>query len=220
MKHIVALIPARGGSKTVKKKNLQPIYGMPMIGYAITAAMKTKGISRVYVSSDDQNILDISELYGAEPLLRPEHLASDTSSTESVVAHFFTQVKTAHVVLIQPTSPMLTYNDLALGLKTYAKGKYDSLFSACRTNDVLIWDEDGMYPLNYDPRCRGFRQSRKRYLIHENGAFFIFSKKMFARTGCRMGGKIGWSEMPYWRSFQVDTKEDLEKVRILMTLKS
>ena len=218
-KATLALIPARGGSKGIKNKNIVEIDTLPMVAYAILAAKAVSGIHEVYVSSDNKRILQKAETYGAVPLRRPSELAQDRSSTESVVAHFLNNVSCADVVLIQPTSPMLKAEDLEAGLAKYREGEYDSLFSAVKTNDTLIWDEDSVYPLNYDPRNRGRRQTRSRYILIENGAFFIFSRKCFTKNLCRLAGKIGYSEMPYWRSFQVDDMQDLNHIRTLMTVK-
>ncbi len=216
---IVALIPARGGSKGIKRKNLEMIDSIPMVAHAILAALGVPEIESVWVSSDDKEILEVAEKYGALALLRPGKFAKDDSTSEAVITHFLTVVKCGTVVMIQPTSPMLTSGDLQRGIQKFRKEKLGSLFSACKTNDMLMWDEDAMYPINYDPRNRGRRQNRQRFMLIENGAFFIFSKGGFVRTACRLHGKIGYSEMPYWRSFQVDDKVDLVNIRTLMTMK-
>ena len=220
MKDFVTLIPARGGSKGIRRKNLQDIGGLPMLAYAILASSNAASIQETIVSSEDDEILQVAETFGAKPLRRPVALAQDHSSTESVIAHFLTTVKTRNVVVIQPTSPMLSNADLEKAICKYKKGEYDSMFSAARVNDMLMWDSGSMYPLNYDPKRRGRRQVRKRYLLWENGAFFIFKKRTFIDNNCRFGSKIGYADMPFWRSFQVDNPSDLEKIRVLMTLKS
>jgi CMP-N-acetylneuraminic acid synthetase len=219
-KGIVALIPARGGSKAVHRKNIQSIGTLPMMVYGITAAAACPLIEKVYVSSDDDEFLKIATLYGAIGIKRPEDLAQDDSTTESVVDHFLKNYGGHVIVLIQPTSPMILAEDLTGALKYFLKVKLTSLFSAVRTNDMLIWDEDAMYPINYDPRRRGFRQDRQRNILIENGAFFIFLRRTFEKAGSRIcGKKLGYWEMPYWRSFQVDSKHDLQQVRTLMTVK-
>jgi len=221
MNDLVSLIPARGGSRGIKRKNLSDIGGMPLIAHSILASLGTSGIEKTYVSSEDREIKEVANLYGAEVINRPMVYAGDESSTESVITHFFSQVKCNHVVLIQPTSPMIIVGDLQKGISVYFEGKYDSLFSAVRTNDKLIWDEECVYPLNYDPKNRGTRQTRRKSgLLIENGMFFIFSKKMYIKNHCRLGGKIGYSEVPFWRSFQIDEPNDLVHVRTLMTLKA
>ena len=174
--------------------------------------MKSK-VNEVYVSTEDKKIKEIAELYGAKVIDRPKELATDTASTESVVQHFLqVKKKIQAVVLIQPTSPMILPLDIDAGIDKFIKEKYNTLFSASKTNDVLLWN-DKLEPINYDPADRGTRQTRKGFTLHENGAFFIFSKKFFVRRKCRLGGKIGYSEMHYWRSFQIDSKEDLANIK-------
>ncbi len=213
--NIIALIPARGGSKDIKDKNIIDLNGMPMLAYSITAALKSK-VNEVWVSTEDKKIKEIALKYGAKVIDRPKQFATDKASTESVIGHFLTEIKNVDIiVLIQPTSPMILPNDLDKGIHKFIKRKYTTLFSASKSNDMLLWDNK-LKPINYNPMNRGTRQSRKKFTLHENGAFFIFSKKFFLKKKCRLGGRIGFSEMPYWRSFQIDDKEDLSNIKKLM----
>jgi N-acylneuraminate cytidylyltransferase len=215
---IAALIPARGGSKGIPNKNIIDINGMPMLAYSITAALLSK-VKDVWVSTDSKEIAEVSMKYGARYLDRPSKYAKDDSSTEDVVLHFLKQRKDVNiVVLIQPTSPMILPEDIDNGIEKFIKEKYDSLFSGSKTNDVLLWNSK-IRPINYDYKKRGTRQSRKNFTLHENGAFFIFTRRMFFKNKCRFGGKIGYSEMPYWRSFQVDDREDLANIKKLIFAK-
>ncbi len=111
--NIVAIIPARGGSKGLKRKNVLPLNGKPLIAYSIEAALKLKDVKRVIVSTDDEEIAETAKKFGAEvPFLRPEHLASDTATTIDVLKHtieFLNEkegFETDHVLLLQPTSPL------------------------------------------------------------------------------------------------------------------
>jgi len=220
MNNYVAIIPARGGSKGIKKKNLQPIGTLPMFVYSVVAARSVSAIQQVIVSSDDATILEQAELYGAIPHKRSLHAATDGASTESVVYNVLKTVKADNVVLIQPTSPMLLAEHLIKGIEKFERGGYDSLFSASVMEDMLVWDKISMYPINYDPQRRMTRQTRRRALLWENGAFFITKRNVYIEQHSRLGGKIGYHEMPFWRSFQVDDKDDLQNIRTLMTLKS
>jgi N-acylneuraminate cytidylyltransferase len=220
-RRIVGLIPARGGSRGIFKKNLVDLCGLPLLAYTILAAYDSV-LDEVWVSSDDKDTLNTAKIYGAKPLKRPDKLCKDTSTTESAVDHFLKHVKCDIVVLIQATSPFLTSEDINRGVEKFLTGKYDSVFSAVRPDDMLIWKvrcENSPYavPKNYNPRNRGRRQTRgaNPYMI-ESGGFFIFSKKFFNRAHCRMGKKVGYVEIPYWKSFQVDTKEDLINISRMM----
>ena len=210
----VVLIPARGGSKGIKFKNIVNVAGYPLIAHAILSA-QIAGIKDVWVSTENITIKKTALNYGAKVLDRPEQYAQDDSSTEIVIEHFLENVKCDIVILIQPTSPMLIPEDLKKGLDKFKKGNFDSLFSGVKTNDILMWNKN-MRPINYNYRERGTRQSRNDYNYIENGAFFIFTRKMFKIQNCRFGGRIGCSEMPYWRSFQIDSPKDLLHVRKLM----
>ncbi|MHA1592733.1 MAG: cytidylyltransferase domain-containing protein [Candidatus Heimdallarchaeaceae archaeon] len=212
---MVSLIPARGGSKGIKRKNIVNLNGYPLIAYTIMASLGM-GIKNTYVSTEDQEIKEIAKMYGAKVIDRPMKLAGDDSSTEDVIEHFLTKIDADIVVLIQPTSPMVLPIDIEKGVIKFVKEKYDSLFSAVKVNDMLMWDQD-MVPINYDPKNRMTRQTREGYFLIENGAFFVFTKKMFLREKCRFGGKIGYSEMPFWHSFQIDNKDDLKNISKLMS---
>ena len=219
-KKIVGLIPARGGSKGIPGKNLVDLCGLPLLAYTVLAAYSSM-IDEVWVSSDDKNILEIAELYGAKSLQRPSKLCQDGSTTEEAVAHFLECVDCDIVVLIQATSPMLAAEDINRGIEKFLLGKYDSLFSAVRETDMLFWKlknkRGHVRPVNYDPQNRMFRQTRAEnsYMI-ESGGFFIFNKKFFNKTHCRMGGKTGFIKIPFWKSFQVDTYEDLANISKVM----
>lgn len=228
MKKIVSLIPARGGSKGIPLKNIADLNGRPLISYALWASIMSQ-VNETWVSTDNALIKEACKLEadwaGLKILDRPAHLAQDDSSTESVMLHFADNVVFDVIVLIQATSPMITAEQINKGLEKFATGKYDSLFSAVKTNDMLLWDEETHFctkkvflPLNYDPLNRGRRQTRKRIIFIETGGFFITTRKQLLESRCRMGGRIGIVEVPFWASFQVDTMEDLENIEKLMVL--
>lgn len=211
---VVAFIPARGGSKGIEGKNIINVVGYPLIAHSILA-LKAAGIEEVWVSTDNKRIGKIASLYGAKVIKRPGELAEDDSPTEDAITHFLGKVKCDVVVMVQATSPMLTAEELDRGISKFFIGEYDSLFSAIKTNDMLIWNNK-LEPLNYIPEERGNRQSRKGFILIESGAFYIFTKKIFLKKKCRIAGKIGFSEVSFWRSFQVDNKVDLNNITKLM----
>ena len=113
-KHFLAIIPARGGSKGIIRKNLLPLAGKPLIAWTIEASLNSEYITHTLVSSDDDEILRVAQSHGAEVLKRPSSLATDNASSESVVTHALNH--TAHmpdfVVLLQPTSPLRGAQDI------------------------------------------------------------------------------------------------------------
>ena len=120
MKKIAALIPARGGSKGVPRKNIKTLGGKPLIFYSIQACLDCDAINRVIVSTEDLEIATIAKECGAEiPFLRPKELAQDNSTDYDVLNNFFDQVNVQDVVLIRPTTPLRDIKKLDLAIKHY-----------------------------------------------------------------------------------------------------
>lgn len=218
-RNIVAFIPARGGSKGIIDKNIINIAGYPLIAHSILT-LKAVGIKEIWVSTDNKRIGKTASLYGAKVIRRPEELAEDDSPTEEAISHFLSKVECDIVIMVQATSPMLTAEELDRGISKFFIGGYDSVFSVVKTNDVLIWKANKyssvMRPINYVLKERGFRQTRANFILIETGGFYIFTKKAFLKKKCRIAGKVGYSEVSFWNSFQVDNKNDLNNIVKLM----
>ena len=131
------IIPARGGSKGIPRKNIKPLLGKPLIGYSIEHAKKSKYMNKVVVSTEDEEIAEISKDYGAEvPFLRPEELARDDSPTSDAIIHALNWFEKRGeyfdiVVLLEPTSPLRKENDLDIAIELFIKNidRADSLVS-------------------------------------------------------------------------------------------
>lgn len=218
----IAIIPARGGSKGIPKKNIVAFYGKPLIAWSIIQALKTPEIDKVFVSSDSDEILEIAQKYGAEIIKRPLEIASDTAPTESAIEHVLqvVEIPVEFIVMIQPTSPLRKPDDLSKAISQFKMEGWDSAFSGSVLEDFLIWEKDKeevLKSFNYDYKNRGRRQDRRPQYV-ENGSFYIFKKEVIA-TGNRLGGKIGIFLMDLWQSFEIDTPDDLDLVRIIFDLK-
>ena len=212
---IVSCIPARGGSKTIHKKNLYPLNGQPLLYYTIQASILS-GIDETWVSTDCPEITEYALLLEARVLQRPAYLASDTATTESALIHFAKNVDFDVLVVIQPTSPMIIGDDIHAGIELFKTGKYTSVISTCDGDDILIWDKKWKHPMNYDPYNRGRRQERLNTFVIETGGFYIISKEELLKTHCRVTNCVGFCYIPFWRSFEIDTMEDLKMVERLM----
>jgi len=210
---VVSLILARGKSKTIPRKNLYKLNGHPLIYYTIEESKKSN-VDETWVSTEDKEIKDIALSYGINVIDRPVELASDESSSEDALLHFAESIDFDILVFIQPTSPLLKSSDINKGINMIINEDYDSLISLSIANDLLIWDEN-LKPINYDPMNRGRRQDR-RYLYIENGAFYITKKECLLKSKCRISGKIGFVQIPYWRSFQIDDFNDLNGISKIM----
>jgi CMP-N,N'-diacetyllegionaminic acid synthase len=213
----IAIIPARGGSKGIPKKNIVDLAGRPLIAWSIEQAKSSQLVDIVFVSTDDDEIAEISQKYGAEIIKRPAQFATDSSSSEDALLHaigFIEREKknTINIVIfLQATSPVREKDDIDNAVRKYSSENADSLFSCMRIEDYFIWqDEDGGYcSVSYDYHNRKLRQSIKpRYL--ENGSIYVFSPELIRNERNRLGGKITIYEMPFWKSFQVDDRDDLE----------
>ena len=222
MKNIVAIIPARGGSKGILKKNLIDFCGKPLVSWTIKQALSVKSISTVWVSSDSKEILDIAKHLGANPISRPKLLSSDTATTESAWNHALNiieeKIGTVDIMIgLQPTSPVREPKDIENAIKIFEKSKCDSLFSATEINDFYIWQKNGkkLISLNYDYQNRGRRQDFKKQYV-ENGSFYIFKPQNLKKFNNRLGGKLEISLMEFWKSFEIDSFEDIELCETLM----
>lgn len=211
---VVGLIPVRGNSIGVKNKNLKKVEGYSLLARSIMA-LKVAGVETVYVSSEDHKLKMEGLVYGAQIINQPECLAASNISLELVIENFLKEIRCDVVVMLQVTSPMLKPMNIQQGLATLLREGLDCVFSAVKTNDMLLWKRP-LKPINYNPRERGTRQTRKNFIYIETGAFYIFKTVMFEKIKCRIGGKIGVSEIPFWESFQVDTPKDLSFIRKLL----
>ncbi|WP_298845450.1 acylneuraminate cytidylyltransferase family protein [Clostridium sp.] len=145
-KRFLAIIPARGGSKSIPNKNIMSICGKPLIAYTIDAGKKSKYVDEIIVSTDSEVIKVIAEQYGAKvPFLRPEELSNDTSKSIDVVMHcidFYknNNVSFDYVILLQPTSPLRTFEHLDNAIEKLIELNSTSLVSVCEVdeNPVLM----------------------------------------------------------------------------------
>ena len=213
----VALIPLRGGSKSIPNKNIKEFCGRPLCSWVLESAMNSELIDEVYVSTDSVEIKEVVQAIDIriEVLDRPLKYATDESSTESVIHHFMEQVTFDRLVTIQATSPLLREHHLDGGLRQFEQQDLDSMLSGVRSKR-FYWKDDGT-PINYDPLNRPRRQDFKGTFV-ENGAFYITSRGILNRYRCRLGGRIGIYEMPEDTAMELDELRDWEQVSCLLNV--
>ncbi|MDF1795426.1 MAG: acylneuraminate cytidylyltransferase family protein [Coxiellaceae bacterium] len=212
---VVAVIPARGGSKGLPRKNVLDFCGKPLLAWSIEQAKEAEHVSSVWVSSDDDEILDVALRYGANSIKRPDNISNDTASSESAWKHaveYFALHSIEYDALLglQATSPLRESEDIDHAISIFFKQSYDSLFSAAVLEDFLIWQERSsgeLESINYDYKDRGRRQDRHPQLV-ENGSFYLFLPEVLKKHNNRLGGKIGFSLMDFWKSFEIDNDKD------------
>jgi YrbI family 3-deoxy-D-manno-octulosonate 8-phosphate phosphatase len=213
---VIAIIPARGGSKRVPGKNLLRVSGEPLLVHSIRHAAQSEVVDEVYVSTDDEAIAAVAQTAGARVIERPASLASDEATSESALKHALEArvneggKEPELVVFLQCTSPVRRPRDIDMAAAQLRSTGADSLFSACE-NKRFIWERrDGMLrPMNYDYNYRK-REQDFGSQYQENGSIYIFKPWVLAKENNRLGGKIEVYEMDYWSSFQIDTPDDAE----------
>ena len=214
-KNITAIIPARGGSKGIQNKNIKEFAKKPLIVHTIEYAFESKLINEVVVSTDNNKISIIAKDAGAAIINRPPELSTDTSSTESAIEHYIDTAKSKPdiIVLLQATSPIRPKGSLDKALKCFQLGGYDSLLSICPTHR-FFWrvKDDETIHAEYDYLNRPHRQDliRKNIRFIENGSLYIFTVKHFEKTSNRLGGKIGYVELPEKYSLEIDSLLDFK----------
>jgi N-acylneuraminate cytidylyltransferase len=216
----VALIPVRGGSKSIPKKNIKMLAGQPLLHWVTKAALAAPAIDEVFVSSDSREILGVAGEIGHPKLRLIERdpiLAQDTTSTEAVLLDFAAKYAGDPIVLIQATSPLLTTSDLQAALEKLVRDKLDALLSVTRERRFRWREaEDGSVgPDNYDPRKRPRRQEWAGELM-ENGAFYISTRAALEKSACRISGRIGYWEMPLETALEIDEPADWEILEAMM----
>lgn len=223
MDDVVAILLARGGSKGIPKKNLKIFCGKPLLQWSIEQIKKVKDVSSIWVSSENEEILNFSKKHGANIIKRPKSLANDHSTSESGWLHALSYIEKNFslpktVIVLQSTSPLREPSDLQNGLDSFRNFDCDSLFSGSILGDTLIWRKNSsnlLKSLNYDYQNRSVRQEFSEQFI-ENGSFYIFKPKILRKYHNRLGGKIGIHLMDFWKSFELDTLDDWDFCETLM----
>ncbi len=222
---ILALIPARGGSKGIPRKNVRLFGGKPLLAYTIEHALHARHINLTIVSKDDAQLTEIARQYGAETLLRPPELATDTASTESVLLHALSILEQEEsytpslVVLLQPTSPLRQPDDIDNAINALSAANADSLFSCFRSYN-FYWRlaDSHIVSVNYDYNHRPRRQDMTPQYI-ENGSIYVTKTSILKQYGNRLGGRICFYEMDFLDSFEIDTEEDFLLIEQLLHLR-
>ncbi len=223
MAQVAAVVLARGGSKGIPRKNIIDFCGKPLIVWTIEQLQQAKGVDSIWVSSDSKEILSISQSCRVETIYRPADISSDVATSESAWLHALESIerKTGIVDIViapQVTSPLRESEDIERGLRDFQNQKCDSMFSCSIAEDLYFWEKmpDGtLRSVNYDYRNRKRRQDISVQYI-ENGSFYLFKPEALRKYNNRFGGKIGITQMEFWKMFEIDSIEDLKMCEALM----
>ena len=220
---VVAVIPARGGSKGVPGKNLAMVGGVPLVVRAVHACQAASRVSAVVVSTDDEPIAAAARRAGAVVVTRPQELSGDTASSEEAVVHalevlYGSAIDTVDVVaLVQCTSPFTTGAEIDKVVEAVLSGA-DTAFAAARFHGFLWRPEpDGAVAVNHHHKRRARRQERPVELL-ETGAAYAMRADGFLTKGRRFFGTIRAVETAAERVLEIDEPGDLDRARLLATL--
>lgn len=220
----VAIIPARGGSRGVPRKNVRRVGGVPLVERAVRSALASGRIDLVVVSTDDDEIAAVGASAGARIVRRPAALSGDTASSESAILHALDELDRAGerfevVAFLQATSPFIPSDALASAISLVAEDRADSVFSAYETYGFL-WgrgEEGSAVALNHDAAHRPRRQDRAPHFF-ETGAFYVFRADGFRAAEHRFFGRIRIAEVPEWSAIEIDDEQQLRMARALAAL--
>jgi CMP-N-acetylneuraminic acid synthetase len=182
MSKYLAIIPARAGSKRLPNKNMLELEGKPLVAWSIEAALNSRYIDKVLVTSDDQNILNLSKKYKVDAVNRPKRLSSDTSTTYDVVEHALSLQEEGfeYVVLLQPTSPLRTEKHIDEAVKLLEIKNADAVISVCEVEHPVQWsmslsDNKDMSEFIKKIDTKRSQELEKNYRL--NGAIYICNMK-------------------------------------------
>jgi CMP-N,N'-diacetyllegionaminic acid synthase len=221
---ILAIIPARGGSKGIPRKNVQPVLGKPLLAHTIEHALNATYVTRTVVSTDDEGIAGVARAFDAEVVMRPPELATDTATSESALRHVLDSLYAAEgydpdlIVFLQVTAPIRRPFDVDRAIATLQAAGADSLLSVVPSHSFL-WRRTGegdAESVNYDYRSRPRRQDLEPQFA-ENGSIYVFKPWVLREHDNRLGGKIVLYEMDPWSGIDIDAPHDLALCEWIMS---
>jgi N-acylneuraminate cytidylyltransferase/CMP-N,N'-diacetyllegionaminic acid synthase len=215
---ILAIIPARGGSKRLPGKNVKILGGRPLIAWTLQAALDSKVILETLVSTDDPAIAEVAERYGGVvPGLRPAHLATDTASSVDVVLHVLNDFETQHgavdgVMLLQPTSPFRTAESIRQAVELFQQAPFRPVVSVCPASVHPAWcfrlEDEGMEPfMGWEPLLKRSQDLEPAFTL--NGSIYLIAPQVLReqrRFLC--SGTIPLVVPDGAESLDIDTEED------------
>lgn len=224
MSEVVAVIPARGGSKGIARKNLQRVGGVPLVARAVDAARRCPAIDRVVVTTDDADIAAVAAEWGAEIIERPAELSGDQASSEGALLHALDALEARKVdvgvlAFLQATSPFIDVDALTAAVHLVRSRRRDSVFSAVETYGFL-WEKglgDAAEPINHEIDVRPRRQDREPHYL-ETGGFYVMRAAGFRAAQHRFFGSVGIAEVAPRTAIEIDTPDELELARRLAPL--
>ena len=218
----LTIIPARGGSKGVPRKNLLEVGGRPLIEWSIISGQESSHSKTVVVSTDDEEIAQIATSSGALVVKRPAELATDTSQTELTMAHTLDVIPDAdtfsHIVLLQPTTPIRRAGLVDQAIEKMLSDGSDSLVGVIESSPFIWKGSTSDAVPQYDVARRPMRQSfsKDELSYRETGNIYITTVDAFRNSGCRVSGKTSLFVLNTAEGLDIDTEFDIELADLLL----
>lgn len=222
-KKVLAIIPARGGSKGVLRKNIKSLCGKPLIAWTIEEAKKSNYIDKIIVSSDDKEIIEIAKKFGAEaPFIRPKELASNTAKGIDVIKHAINYFKEEFkiIILLQPTSPLRTVKDIEKAFGEFEKEKVKAVVSVCELEHPFQWT--GILPANLNMKnfisdsIKNTNRQELEIYYRLNGAIYISEIDYLKENNGFLGSETYAFLMDRKNSVDIDNIIDFKLAEILL----
>ncbi len=220
----IAIIPARGGSKRIPRKNIKSFHGKPLIAYSIEAAQKSDCFERIIVSTDDHEIAEVAKSYGAEvPFLRPAEIANDFATTLDVMKHAVTwcqksEMCVVNVCCIYATAPFLLPQYIQQGLKSLTTNSVKYAFSATSFNfpiqRAIKLDQNNLVHM-FQPEHLNTRSQDLKEAYHDAGQFYWGTAEAFLEKAAFFAEHSVAIKLPRKRVQDIDTPEDWELAELL-----
>ncbi|MCW9026048.1 MAG: acylneuraminate cytidylyltransferase family protein [Thiovulaceae bacterium] len=222
MNKYLAIIPARGGSKRLPRKNVLDLCGKPLVAWSIYAAKNSNYIDKVVVSSDDDKTLEISKKYGADILKRPAELSSDTTATFDAIAHAIESLNEdyEYTVLLQPTSPLRGSKHIDEAIEFLEYLDADAVISVCEVEHPVQWsmtlkENKDMSEFVRNIDLRRSQEQEKHYRL--NGAIYICkTEKLLESKSFFIDENIYAYEMDRESSVDIDEEIDLKFAKFII----
>jgi len=221
-KTFLAIIPARGGSKRLPRKNMLGLAGKPLVAWSIEAALNSNYIDNVIVSSDEDEILGIATLFGAETIKRPDCLASDTATTFDAIKHTIDNSKNYdYIILLQPTSPLRKTNHIDEAIELLIAKKADAVISVCEMEHSPLWSntlsEDGDMSNFICDEIKNKRSQDLEKYYRLNGAIYISkTSRLLEEKNFMLKDNIYAYSMTRESSIDIDTIIDFRLAECLI----
>jgi len=208
----------------LKNKNIHKVLNKPLIQWTFEQAKASKMLDHIFTSTNDQSVIELADKFGIKTIIRPEHLCSDNSTSESALIHALEILKNTHfiypdiIVFLQATSPLRLFDDIDNAITHFINMNVDSMFSATKIDDLTIWrnKNSNWESINFDYKNRLRRQQMSDNYI-ENGSIYIFKPEILKKCNNRLGGEMSIYKMHFWQTWEIDSIEEIDLIEYYLS---